>query len=458
MTQAKHQTTTSTVVLYPTSSVGHLSPTVELAKLFLSHDFRVTIILVDPPSSSISSITSSNPSISFHYLTPLTAPSPPLSTHPLIHFFHVVRLNNHLLLDYLTQLSGTTCVSALILDFFCFPALDVAEELRIPSFFFFSSNASVLSASLRLPSLLSQLPTPLKDLGDSPLHFPGLPPVPASHITIDFHDPNGETYEPFISMFRRMAEADGLIISTFEAMERRAVHALEAGRFPPIYCIGPLVSPPKKEDHACLTWLDSQPKGSVVFVCFGSMGTFSEEQLKEIAGGLERSGQRFLWVVRNPKGEDKMKPSEALLPEGFIERNEGRGMVVKSWVPQVAVLRHEAIGGFVSHCGWNSTLEAVSSGVPMIAWPLFGEQWLNKVILVEAAKVAVEMEGYDKEMVRGEEVERKVRWLVESEGGKRLKDRVVAMRENAMATTMEGGSSYLARRELMEAIKNGGVL
>lgn len=124
-----------------------------------------------------------------------------------------------------------------------------------------------------------------------------------------------------------------------------------------------------------------------MFLCFGSKGTFSKEQFKEMAVGLERSNQRFLWVVRS------QLELEVLLLEGFLERTKDRGLVVKSWAPQVAILSHESVGGFVTHCGWNSITEVVSYGVPMVAWPLYAEQEVNSVVLVEEMKLAIPIFG-----------------------------------------------------------------
>ncbi|WOK91409.1 hypothetical protein Cni_G00100 [Canna indica] len=160
--------------------------------------------------------------------------------------------------------------------------------------------------------------------------------------------------------------------------------------------------------------------------------TFPVEQLKEIAIGLEKSDQRFLWVVRAPQTENEGPEPEldALLPNGFMERTEDRGLVVNSWAPQVEVLNHETAGRLVTHCGWNSILEAVIAGVAMVAWPLYAEQRLNKVFLVELMKLAVAMEGYDKDLVPAEEVEAKVRWLMESERGRELRERAATIKES----------------------------
>ncbi|KAJ6810396.1 putative UDP-glycosyltransferase 88B1 [Iris pallida] len=181
-----------------------------------------------------------------------------------------------------------------------------------------------------------------------------------------------------------------------------------------------------------------------------------------MAVGLERSGQRFLWVVRSPErrpGQAVRGPAqpdlERILPEGFLERTKGRGLVVKSWAPQAEVLEHGSVGGFVTHCGWNSTLEAIVNGVPMVAWPMYAEQWMYKVFLVEEMKLAVPMEGYDNDIVGAEEVERKVRWLMESEGGVELRARTERAKERAAASLAEGGKSKVALLELVERMKRG---
>ena len=192
---------------------------------------------------------------------------------------------------------------------------------------------------------------------------------------------------------------------------------------------------------------------------------FSREQLSEIAIGLEKSEQRFLWVVRNPVSDQKHNLAlgtqedpdlESLLPKGFLDRTKGKGLVVKNWVPQAAVLNHDSVGGFVSHCGWNSVLEAVCAGVPLIAWPLYAEQRFNRVVLVEEMKVALWMrESAVSGFVAASEVEERVRELMESERGKRVRDRVMVFKDEAKAATREGGSSRVALEKLLKSWKVG---
>ncbi|KAH7840006.1 hypothetical protein Vadar_011276 [Vaccinium darrowii] len=211
-----------------------------------------------------------------------------------------------------------------------------------------------------------------------------------------------------------MAKSSGIIVNSFEAIHPRVIQVISDGlcvpngRTPPVYCWPLIVDGGGCDDNECLSWLDSQPSRSVVFLCFGSRGLFKAEQLKEIATGLENSGYRFLWVVRNPPMEDQAKrilaPSkpelDALLPEGFMDRTKDRGLVVKSWCPKGAVLSHASVGGFVTHCGWSSVQEVVRGGVPMLAWPLFAEQRLNGVVMVEEMKLALVLDGSEDGFVR----------------------------------------------------------
>ena len=286
-------------------------------------------------------------------------------------------------------------------------------------------------------------------------------------------DREDKAYEFFLDMSVHLPRSAGIIINTFEALEPRAVKAISDGLCvvdgltPPIFCIGPLIAADGRSYGGgvpeCLTWLDSQPKRSVLFLCFGSLGLFSEEQLKEIAIGLERSGKRFMWVVRSPPSGDPSRrflpPADpdlnSLLPDGFLDRTRARGFVVKTWAPQVAVLNHDSVGWFVTHCGWNSVLEAVCAGVPMVVWPLYAEQRFNRVVMVEEMKLALSMEESEEGFVTATEVEKRVRELMESEKGNGLRLRVMAMKEAAEAGMSDGGSSRTALTELVKSWRAG---
>lgn len=459
-----------TVVMYPGLGVGHLVPMVELAKVFLQHGLAVTVVLVESPikgmdfSAVVARVKASNPSITFHVLpapppAPAGSSSDSTSTHHIIQMFQFLNAMNAPLRDFLRSLPS---VHALVFDMFCADVLDVAAELNLPAYFSYASGASDLAVFLNMPSMRAGMNTSYEELGDSIVSFPGVPPFKASDLPSEvFND--GEASKAILRMFDRMTEANGILVNTFESLEPRAVRALRDGlcvpgrATPPVYCIGPLVSGGGDKEHECLRWLDAQPDHSVVFLSFGSMGSFPKKQLGEIAVGLDKSGQRFLWVVRSPPnpnhkfGDPFPEPDlDAILPDGFLERTKDRGLVVKSWAPQVEVLRHRATSAFVTHCGWNSTLEGITAGLPLLCWPLYAEQRLNKVHIVGEMNLGVEMRGYNEEVVKAEEVEAKVRWVMESEGGQALRERVVAVKDAAAEALKEGGSSDTAFVQFLE--------
>ncbi|XP_074592503.1 UDP-glycosyltransferase 88F3-like [Curcuma longa] len=463
------------VVLYPSPGMGHLVSMVELGRLFLQRGLAVTIVTVDPPYNTgstaafIARASAANPGIAFHRLPPVDLPPNPSSHHPEALAFDLLRRSNSNLLAFLRSLSPAP--RALVLDMFCLFALDVAVPLHIPCFLFFISGAAVLNVFLHFPSLdVACAPSSFRNLAGTPLSIPGVPPLPADHMCLPLLDRDDDAYRGFVYLANRAPEVKGIFVNSFRELEPRALEAVAAGlcltdgrSTPPVYPIGPLITERKTDGGGeCLAWLDALPNASVVFLCFGSIGQFEEEQLREIATGLDRSGHRFLWVVRSPPSHDPSKRFEAppepdldaLLPEGFLERTRARGLVVKAWAPQSEVLRHAAVGGFVTHCGWNSILEAVVAGVPMLGWPLYAEQRMNKVFLVEEMQVAAAVEGYEG-LVPAEEIETKVRWLMESEGGRRLRERAADIKEMAAAAVGEGGSSQAALGELVAQLKGG---
>jgi hypothetical protein len=324
------------------------------------------------------------------------------------------------------------------------------------------------------PTIHARVSESFKDMGNTVLEFPGLgAPLRAVHMPEPMLDRNDQAYLDFIGCCSHLPRSDGIIANTFEELEPPAViKAISEGLCapdaptPPVYYIGPLIdeekaSGPAHSEEECLRWLDKQPSRSVVYLCFGSRGTFSGAQLREIAKGLERSGQRFLWVVKKPPTDEKSKQShglddfdlDTLLPQGFLQRTKDRGMVIKSWAPQVPVLKKESVGGFVTHCGWNSVLESVIAGVPMVAWPLYAEQHLNRSVLVKEMGMAIDVEQREEDgFVSGDEVERRVRELMESENGRELRERSLKIGEIALGALGELGSSRRALVNFVNAI------
>ncbi|KAK6942503.1 UDP-glucuronosyl/UDP-glucosyltransferase [Dillenia turbinata] len=463
-----------TVVLYPAPGMGHIISTVELGKLILRHSppnsITISILITTGPyetpaiTSYITRISHTYPrSITFHRFPHLSVDTHDCSRSRAAIKFDIILLNTlHHFSHSLLHIAQTDHhIRALVIDLFCTSAFPIAAQLRIPTYYFYTSGASALAAFLYLPKIGEQVDKSFKDLASTYLHFPGLPKLLASRLPEPVLDRNDPAYGDFIYFCSHLSKADGVIVNTFEDLEPIPVRAIADGccvaeaPTPPVYYIGPIIVDSIDEEvekkHECLVWLDEQPNGSVLFLCFGSRGSFSKAQVREIAIGLERSEQRFLWVVRAPprntnlkqvsEYEDKDFDLNKVLPDGFVERTKGRGLVVKEWAPQVEVLNHKAVGGFVSHCGWNSTLEALVAGVPMIAWPLYAEQHLNRAALVEDMKMAIGVEMEEDEFVSGSELERRVRELMASEKGREMRERSIEMRERALKAWEEQGST-----------------
>ncbi|PAN28649.1 hypothetical protein PAHAL_5G169000 [Panicum hallii] len=469
------------VVLYPVGGVGHVGPMTQLAKVFLDHGYDVTMVLIEQPIKSTDSgagfierVAASNPSINFHVLPPI--PTPDLATspkHPFLLILELMRQYNGELESFLCSIPRAR-LHSLVIDLFCTHAIDVAALLGVPVYKFFASGAGTLAIFTQLPALLADRRTGLKELGDTPLEFLGVPPMPASHLVKSLlEDPEDELCGAMMKILKRNARTRGVLVNTFESLESRALRALRDSQcvpgqvLPPVYAIGPLIGKAgtDKAWHECLAWLDAQPERSVVFLCWGSKGALPKQQLEEIAAGLENSGHRFLWVVHTtPAGSDDPKrywerrgeaDLDALLPVGFSERTKDRGLVIKSWAPQVDVLNHPATGAFVTHCGWNSTLEAVAAGVPMLCWPLAAaEQKMNKVFVTDDMGVGVEMEGYREGFITAEEIEAKVRLVLECEEGRKLWERAIELKKEAGEALEDGGLSQAAFLQFLSDVEN----
>lgn len=187
----------------------------------------------------------------------------------------------------------------------------------------------------------------------------------------------------------------------------------------------------KPDADTCLTWLDSKQPGSVVYVSFGSLASLEGEQMIELARGLQMSGSHFLWVVRD---------LEWKLPASFIEETSDKGLVV-SWSPQLEVLAHKSVGCFMTHCGWNSTLEALSLGVPMVAMPQWTDQPTNAKFVADVWKVGIRVKVNEGGMVSREEISECIKEIMEGEKGTEIRKNSEKWRDLARNAVDEGGSS-----------------
>ncbi|GJT74149.1 UDP-glycosyltransferase 73E1-like protein [Tanacetum coccineum] len=267
--------------------------------------------------------------------------------------------------------------------------------------------------------------------------------------------------------------AYGTVVHTFYELEPEYVKEYSKVKDTKVWCIGPVALSNKANldiaergnkaaihEHDCLKWLDEKEPGSVFYVCLGSITRLSTEQAIEIGLGLESTNQPFIWFVRNKTEELEKWFSE----EGFEERVKDRGLIVHGWAPQILILSHRAVGGFLTHCGWNSTLEGVSFGVPMVTWPHFADQFLNETFIVEILKIGVRIGAeipvlYGEEdkletLVKKKDVKRAVECLMdkEDEEAKQRRMRARELSEMAKRAMAEGGSSYVNVSSLIQDI------
>ncbi|PON31901.1 UDP-glucuronosyl/UDP-glucosyltransferase [Parasponia andersonii] len=205
-----------------------------------------------------------------------------------------------------------------------------------------------------------------------------------------------------------------------------------------------------------LEWLKKQRPNSVLYVSFGTTTFLEDKQIEEIAIGLEKSEVNFIWVLRDAdKGDifDEESVRRPQLPKGFEERVKGMGMVVREWVPQLEILGHPSTGGFMSHCGWNSCLESMSLGVPIVAWPMHSDQPMNAVLITEFLKVglAVREWGKGEDLVKSSVIEKVVKRLMASNEGDEIRKRAEELGGELRKATAEGGVS---RKELDSLISH----
>lgn len=367
--------------------------------------------------------------------------------------------------DALVSLKQTTRLAAFVPDLFGSDFLPVAKELSIPHYMFFTSNCMSLLFFLHFPSLHASTTCDYQDLPE-PLLLPGCLPIPGKDFIDTLMDRKNEAYSWLIHVMEGYTKAQGFLVNSFEKIEPGASEALKKEKEnQPVYLVGPFIrsGTDEKDELGCLDWLDQQPNDSVLFVSFGSGGTLSTEQTMELAFGLEASGQRFIWVVRCPSDKDKSAAFLNMqstgnplnyLPEGFVERNKYKGMIVPSWAPQVKVLSHKATGGFLTHCGWNSTLESLCNGVPMITWPLYAEQKMNTIMLVDGVGIALKPVAREDGVVERGEIATVVKELMEGEKRKVAWCKVKELQEAVVGALSPGGSSDLDLKKVADQWKD----
>ncbi|CAN7011079.1 unnamed protein product [Brassica oleracea var. botrytis] len=468
------------LIFIPFPITGHLLATIELVKIILSHDPRrintITILNWGLPflpqsnnDASLQSLAKSEPRVRIVTLPELANP-PPMEFFvraPEAYLLEFVKRMVPLVRDAVSTLlsssrdgSDSVRVVGIVLDMFCVPLMDVGNELCLPSYIFLTCSAGFLSLAKHIPERHLRVKSGFdRSSGEEENTVPGyVASVPTKVLPLGLL--TSESYDAWVDMTGRFHEAKGILVNSSIAIEPNAFgyfDRIPVNEYPPVYPVGPIlcfndrpILDPLERDRV-MSWLDEQPESSVVFLCFGSLKNLAATQVKEIAQALEIVGCRFLWSIRtDPK--EYPNPFE-ILPDGFMNRVSGLGFVC-GWAPQVEILAHKAIGGYVSHCGWNSILESLRFGVPIATWPMYAEQQLNAFTMVKELGLALEMRlDYvlaNGEIVKADEIARAVRSLMEGEDVPRKKLKEIA--EAAKEAMMDGGSSFVAIERFIDEV------
>ncbi|PRQ20707.1 putative 7-deoxyloganetin glucosyltransferase [Rosa chinensis] len=457
-------------VCVPYPAQGHINPMLKLAKLLHHKGFHITFVNTEYNHKRLLNSRGPNaldglPSFQFKTIPDGLPPTDKNATQDIPALCESTRKyclpHFRELLGKLNSEADSPPVSCVVSDGIMSFTLDEAEELGVPAVLFWTTSACGFMCYIQYQHLVEKGYTPLRDasyltngyLNTAIDWIPGMKDIRLKDFPtfIRTTDPNDNMIDFVLHETERAAKkASAIILNTFDDIEHDVLEALST-LLPPVYSIGPLnlqvnQIPPDselqtfgsnlwKEETEGLEWLDSKEPKSVVYVNFGSITVMTQTQLIEFAWGLANSKKTFLWVIR----PDLVGGASAMVPAEFVEETRERSMLI-SWCPQDQVLSHPATGGFLTHSGWNSTVESVCGGVPMICWPFFAEQQTNCRYCCKDWGIGMEIEGDPKR----DYIEELVRKLMEGEEGKEMKKKALEWKMLAMeAVTGPEGSSFV---------------
>ncbi|RZC93431.1 hypothetical protein C5167_026044 [Papaver somniferum] len=464
-------------VCIPYPSQGHISPVLKLAKYLHFRGFHITFVNTEFNHQrllkSIGSVKAID-DFQFETIPDGLPPSDSDSTQDIPSLCASVRVNClDSFVDLITRLNNSPDlpnVSCIISDGAMSFTVKAAEQLNIPEVVFFTISACGFVGYAYYAELVERGLVPLKDETDltngyldTPVDWiPGMEGIMRLKDFPSFMrttDPEATMLTVNIEHVSLASRANGLILNTFEDLEPNVLKTIRSTYPHEVFTIGPIhllehqiqESESKsigsslwKEDASCLEWLNQWEPNSVVYVNYGSIAVMTAHQLTELAWGLANSKHPFLWIIR----PDIVSGDSAKVPQEFLEETKGRGMIA-SWCQQEQVLAHSSIGVFLTHSGWNSTMESISEGIPMICLPSHAEQQTNcRYVCTEWANGS-EIDAAD---VKKDEVERLVREMLDEDKGKEMRKKALDWKEKAQSSVKPGGSSYVNIERLINHV------
>ncbi|KAJ4763910.1 UDP-glycosyltransferase [Rhynchospora pubera] len=448
------------ILLIPYPAQGHMLALLDLAHLLSLQNLSLTIVVTPSNLHLLTPLLSKSPSIqtlslpfpSNHATLPGTENSKGMPPDSFGTFMQALTgLHDPLLSWIQSQTQSHQPITAIISDFFNGWTQALAEKLRISRIVFSPSgvlgSAVVHSLFRRMP----KRPDPADD--EYVISFPSIPNSPSyawrklSMLYRTYREGNPVS-EAVKQNFLFNLNSWGIITNTFKVLEAAYLdYQLEDLGFKRVWAVGPLAPSDGVQDRGgsntvsssdVATWLDRFPEGSVLYVSFGSQAILGPAQAMALAAALEKSQVQFIWAMSE----------STVIPEGFVERTANKGMVIKGWAPQVAILRNRAVGWFLTHCGWNSILEATAAGVSMLTWPITADQYVNAKLIVEEAGIAVS--AWEGHAVPDEDVLARVITEAVGERGNAIREQSKKMQRMAAEAVREGGSSCKDIEELVQ--------
>ncbi|XP_065879615.1 flavonol 3-O-glucosyltransferase UGT89B1-like [Euphorbia lathyris] len=434
------------ILVYPFQTSGHIIPLLDLTHRLLNRGLVITVIVTPNNLPLLHPFLSSS---QFHHLVLPSPQIPPDSKNRLVAMMRFMRHHHYPALLSFFQSHSSPPV-AIISDFFIGWTHELASQIGIPRIVFSPSAAFAFSITCSTwRHHFTQIDDP-ENPDDVLVEFPSIPNSPSyrlwqiSHIYKASRDSD---WEFFKDCFMANLSSWGIVFNSFAELEGIYLHHLKKD-FPNdnVWAVGPVL--PLTDDvvgstnrggsssHDVLTWLDSRKEDSVVYVCFGSRAWLTCKQMAELVTSLEKSKVSFILCDRQPNdGSDDV----GVVPDGFKDRVGERGYVIKGWAPQVAILRHRAVGAFLTHCGWNSVLEGISAGVVMLTWPMGADQYTNTQLLVDQLGVGIRVGESTKKIPDSSDLARILDGSVKGSLEERKKAK--KLQEAAGNAIIKGGSS-----------------
>ncbi|CAA7404805.1 unnamed protein product [Spirodela intermedia] len=448
--------------------LGHVSPMLKLAKVLSLRGLLVTFLTTEHVHRRLSAHDGVNSCPGFFIRSipdGLPADHPRSAGRFMEVLVSLAAQPQETYRDLLVFLRHPWPVTYAIVDVFLPFVAEVGEKLGIPVTTFGTGGPCGFWADFCIPKLIEagEIPLPAREEHPVMESFLRRRDLPTPCRVKDFSD---GLLQGIGAATQRTTHRRGLIFNTGEPLDA-AVLAHIRSTCPVTYTVGPLDTilcaldcPPGsaagplsssspcwwREDRTCMTWLDAQSPKCVVYVSFGSLTVLSRPQLLEFWHGLANSGHRFLWVIR----PDMLKEADGAsnIPAELAEATKEKGCVVE-WVNQREVLAHPAVGAFLTHSGWNSTVEAISAGVPMICWPFFFDQMVNSRFVSEMWRIGLDM----KDTCDRGTVGRTVKAVMEGERADDMRRNVAGLSGMVRECVDEGGSSRIHLDQLIEDIR-----